>query len=162
MTETQASIVYSMALSHNIDANLVRAIVEVESAGNPLACRFEPGWEYFVTILPSAERLGSTAQTERAQQATSWGPMQIMGSNARALGYQGWLAGLASWSVGLDYGCQHLKSCLKRWPDEKDAIAAYNGGSPRRKDDGSYWNEFYVNRVTDILTKLRGTPSPTS
>lgn len=139
-----------------IDAKLVMAICLVESNLVTWSCRYEPGWKYFLNIEEWAQKLGQTINTERMQQATSWGPMQVMGSVARELGFKGHMPQLVVPEIGIRYGCLKLLSLMKRYSDEKDVIAAYNAGSARKDYNDRYVNYAYVDKVMANLTKLRG------
>ena len=132
---------------HGIDPALIRAVIEAESGGDPTATRFEPNWNYHLDYRTHS-RLVSSA-TERAQQATSWGLMQVMGTVARERGFDGpFLAALCAPETGVWYGAAQLARLLRRYDgDAQDAVAAYNAGSPRRADSGEYVNQWYVDRV---------------
>lgn len=145
------------AIRHRLDPNWVLAIVAVETAGVCNRTRFEPGWKYFHFTARHAKNLVITEQTERALQAISWGPMQVMGSVAREWGYPDHLQTLSEAIRGLEYGCKHLASMRKRFPTGRDWIAAYNAGHPRKNPDGSYANEEYVKKVVGYWSDLTDT-----
>lgn len=149
-------------ISHELglDPLLIVSIATVESNMNNWPCRFEPLWKYFLDVEAWAQRLGQTFDTERVQQQSSWGAMQVMGSVARELGFQGHLSQLAVPEIGIRYGCLKIKSFLERHGNEIDAIAAYNAGSPRRDSRGKYVNQSYVDKVMANLNKLRGVGNP--
>jgi hypothetical protein len=164
------SEVETTSLRHGLKANLVHAIVLVESSGNRFAWNPEPKYRYFWDIrdkkpfrtvtrdeieskFPPSDFLGPPGtdpdQEWWAQQA-SWGLMQVMGAVAREFGFQErFLPQLCEASYGLEFGCSVLKSLL-RWSngDVAAALAAYNGGRkgnapsniPKR-------NQGYVNKV---------------
>ena len=67
---------------------------------------------------------------------------------ARELGFDGrFLSELTNPDIGIKYGAMHLKNQYNRYNDWTDAIAAYNAGSARKKDNGDYVNQIYVDKV---------------
>jgi len=143
-----------VATKHGIDPALVAAIVEVESAGNPWAMRFEPDWPYFV----ETDVRGVSRATEEMQQQTSWGLMQVMGTVARELGCDApFLSALCAPAVGLKFGCQYLRRQLDRYDgNEVAAVAAYNAGTARQTSGGDWMNQAYVNKVWSAYGRMRG------
>jgi len=74
----------SAAAAHGLDAALVCAVVEQESAWNTWAVRYEPGFlSRYVAPLYTAGKIGAT---EAYTRAMSWGLMQVMGQVAREQG----------------------------------------------------------------------------
>lgn len=140
----------------DIDPALVRAICQVESGGISGRVRFEPEYRYLVSPSHWALNNGITVQTEIVMQKTSWGLMQLMGSNFRALGFAGqwpevgYLIGLQ-----LNYSCTFLKGLLKRYGRD-EAIASYNAGSPRRDKSGKLVNQIYVDKVMKYFFQIKG------
>jgi soluble lytic murein transglycosylase-like protein len=132
-----------------LNADLVEAIVVVESSGNPWAVNYEPRYRYLWDVakaapfraMTSAEQaseippsdfraLAGDPDQEWVSQQTSWGLMQLMGALARELGFYGpYLPELCRVDLNLKLGCKHL-STLMRWAggDEGKAVAAYNAG----------------------------------
>ncbi len=141
----------------DIDPALIAAMVMVESSGKAYRARYEPevSDNYLVDVKGHALRLGITASTERIQQRTSWGLLQVMGFTARDDGFTGLLPELCLQEVGLEWGCKHLKLLQKRfgvrpglrleW--DEPTVAAYNAGSPRKDKDGRWENVGYVTKV---------------
>lgn len=123
-----------MADQFSLPANLVRAFIAVESSGRWHAQRFEPGWRYWF-------RGFALSPAEKRFQATSWGPMQVMGAVARELGYTGHSDGFELCGpAGIEYGCRKLAQLRKRdlaswgW----DGVArSYNTGQPRPSKAGN-------------------------
>jgi len=134
-------LLVSLATVHGLPVNLVRAIVQTESAGDPWAYRHEPGYRWLVGN-PTA-----MSQTERIGQMSSWGLMQVMGAVAREAGFVGPFPQLCDPAIGLDYGCRHLAGYFKKYQNWPDTIASYNAGRPVRNDAGQYANQVYVNKV---------------
>jgi soluble lytic murein transglycosylase-like protein len=112
---------------HQLDAALVCAICEQESAWNPWAIRYEPAFErhYIHPIVPSSPSM------EDIGRAVSWGPMQVLGETAREFGFQGkFLSELSDPITGLEFGCRILahKIAIAKGDLEK-ALLLWNGGS---------------------------------
>lgn len=149
----------SAAIAHSLDANLIRAICNTESAFITWRTRFEPeGYargSYFVSYRDWASKLGLSEPTEGTQQYTSWGLMQIMGFSARELGFDGYLTQLCDPILGLAYGCLKLKRLFVRYGVEEDVIAAYNQGDNRKTPGGMFQNQTYVDAVCATLRELR-------
>lgn len=143
-----------IATQHGINPLLVAAIIEVESAGNPWAMRFEPTWPYYI----DEHVRGVSEDTELMQQSTSWGLMQVMGTTARELGCDApFLSALCEPKVGIEFGCRYLARQLERYDgNEVAAVAAYNAGTARESEDGGWVNQSYVNKVWSAYGRLRG------
>lgn len=137
----------------NLPIQLVRAIVLVESNGNPWAIRHEPRYRYLWDVgsntpfrkiqqdelldATAAQGLdaipGSSRDTEWMGQRTSWGLMQVMGAVAREYGFRGWFPQLCDINTGLQYGCKHLSVLVQRYKAKhtwRGVVAAYNTGQP--------------------------------
>lgn len=150
------AIVEQAARAEQVDMNLVKAVVTVESTWDPKVARVEKAWKYFYFESEFAEKMNITLETEKALQSMSIGLMQIMGSVARELGFTGNLSELFRPEVNVIWGCKKLKQLLKKYPDESDVISAYNQGSPRKSESGMYKNQRYVDKVSKELRELRG------
>jgi len=75
----------SIAAAHALDPALVCAVIEQESAWNPWAVRYEPGFlSRYVAPLYTAGKLSAT---ETYTRSMSWGLMQVMGQVAREFGF---------------------------------------------------------------------------
>jgi soluble lytic murein transglycosylase-like protein len=151
--------IVSVAEKFRIDANLIRAIVAVESAFNTFAMRCEPRanvQKYLLEPRHFAESNNLSVLTEETAQLSSWGLMQVMGFVARELGFEDHMTKLCIPEVGLYYGCLKLQSLLQKYGEEMSAIAAYNAGSPRKMTSGMFVNQRYVDKVFQELLKLRG------
>jgi hypothetical protein len=158
VTVIVAEAIQQICKEVGLDPLLVLAIATVETGLQTWPCRFEPKWnaDWFVDTKKWADKLLQSEDTEKVQQATSWGALQVMGAVARQRGFQGYLSQLAVPEIGVRFGCLHLKSFLERYKDEHDAIASYNAGSPRKNAQNKYVNQSYVDKVMDNLNKLRG------
>ena len=125
-----------IACEHALDPALVCAVIEQESAWNPWAVRYEPGFlSRYVAPLYTAGKLSAT---EAYTRAMSWGLMQVMGQVAREFGFkEASLAELCDPATGIDFGCRILAARLARAKgDVPAALLAWNGGAdaqlPRR------------------------------
>ena len=149
-------LVTSKASQYGIELSLLKAFIQVESAWNPKAFRFEPNYKWFNEPALFAGKLGLTVESEKNAQMTSWGLIQIMGSTARDMGFQGYLPELIDPEIGLDCGCKFLKHLKKKYTRKTDIISAYNAGSVVRMIDGSYKNQDYVSKVVYWLRAFGG------
>ncbi len=145
--------------NRHIEPALAAAIVTVESGWNNWVCRSEPQFKWTWMVEEYAPKLGQSETTERTQQKTSWGLMQIMGGTARELGYEGLLSMLALPEMGLDWGLRYLTKKLRAHTQISDVIAAYNAGSPRRDPSGKYKNQAYVDKVMMALIAQKKVPA---
>lgn len=142
-------LIAAAAATHGLPQEIVAAVVQVESGGNPWATRFEAKYPYLWDVNANAAMRtvwqytplggfpslrGCSGHTEWASQKTSWGLMQVMGAVARERGFRGvFLSQLCDPATGLDIGCKHLKHLYSRHHDGrgwKGVLAAYNAGSP--------------------------------
>lgn len=147
------------ASKYGINSNLLIALVMTESSGNPAATRYEAHTDkYLVDPDYWSEKLGIPLEEEINCQKTSWGLCQVMGFVARELGYEFHLRSIKQPEVGLDLGAKKLAHCLERWPLWDEALAAYNGGSPRKDKYGHLEPrlESYVKKVYVYLKELDG------
>lgn len=136
------------ARQYFLEADVVIAMAEVETCFRPLLCRYEPKFRYLFSPEIFARHLDQSVDTEKAQQMTSWGMLQVMGAVARECGFTGPLTQLAAdTELGLQFAVIHLFRLRNRYPNGWDYVAAYNAGSPRRNEDGTYVNQRYVDEV---------------
>lgn len=139
-------VIEYVAKTHELPIDLIKAVVQVESSWNPWATRFEPGWKYFLD--PFRYKWGTNEMTERVHQQTSWGLMQIMGTVARELGYQGSLPRLCDPQLGLELGAKKLQASIKRYGNV-GGIQAYNAGKPGT-DKGKEYHAKVMLALADI------------
>jgi len=113
------------ATKYGLDRYLVCAVIEQESAWNPWAVRFEPGFldRYVKPVDPAKPT------TREILHACSFGLMQVMGLVAVGLGFSGnYLTELCDPDIGVDFGCRKLQQCVNTHGDAETALLAYNGG----------------------------------
>ena len=151
-------LLINTARRHQLDPNLVAALVIAESGATPEAVRFEPHYQWLYQPEKVKPRL-SSLETEINLQKTSFGPMQIMGAVAREHGLTGWLTRLCHPALGLEYGCRHLAWLVQRFETPEAAVSAYNQGHPKRNSDGAFVNQNYVNKVFSLYRSLTDRPT---
>jgi len=135
------------------DPKLVSALIEVESAWNPYAVRYEPGYQWLSDPGAHAKAHGITLKTEVVLQRCSWGLLQITGATARDIGFRLPLPALCETLVGLEYGVRYLKTLEKNYTKTSDLIAAYNAGSAKKLGNGKYANQAYVDKVLRAMRR---------
>jgi soluble lytic murein transglycosylase-like protein len=95
------------AARHTLDPALVCALIEQESAWDPHAIRYEPGFRsrYVGPLhLPPSEEIA---------RSISWGLMQVMGQLAREHEFSGrFLSALCDPVTGVEIGCRVLSAKL--------------------------------------------------
>jgi soluble lytic murein transglycosylase-like protein len=124
MKKPYRSQILKAAEFHNVDPDLIEAIVWQESSGYPSAYRYEPAyWERYCKNDPRF------AHEEPRRIAASYGLMQLMYPTALSLGYTGTPEGLFEIEVNLDLGTKLVAQLLQRYHGQRLlALAAYNGG----------------------------------
>lgn len=139
-------LIAKYSAQYGIPADLLRAVIQVESGGNPWAIRYEPRYRWLYNDARPVR--GVSADTEREAQKTSWGLMQVMGAVARERGFdKPFLSELCDPSKGMEYGCKHLAAYYRRHGDWERAVVSYNAGSPRRREDGRWVNQAYLDKI---------------
>jgi soluble lytic murein transglycosylase-like protein len=122
------------AEAHQLDAALVCAICEQESAWNPWAIRYEPA--FFARYVAPQLVAGQISITEAQARAFSWGLMQVMGQVAREHNFAVVssqnitpLAQLCNPVCGLETGCAVFATKLTAaHGDVSRALQLWNGG----------------------------------
>ena len=78
----------------------------------------------------------------------SWGLMQLLLATARQVLNDPNLTTtqLIQPRTNIEAGTKFISQNLNRWGNMRDAIAAYNAGSPRIGKDGQYVNQDYVTK----------------
>ena len=151
-TRTVDAIV-KYSTKYRVEDALIRAIITAESAWDPWAVRYEKklkGKAWYKRAIPKKYSKNNFA-------FSSIGLMQVLyGIAHHDLGYRGDPVGLMDPDKSIMYGTKHLKGLLKRYPDTKDAISAYNQGSPKRDESGKHRNAPYVFKVYREYRKCGG------
>jgi len=145
-------IIEKYSEEYQIPADLIRAIIKIESNNNKYAVRYERRYEWLYEPENYTSGL-QTLDTEKEMQKTSWGLMQIMGALARELGFEGiYLSELVDPDLNIKLGTKHLANLYEKYDNYLDIISAYNQGSPERVE-GNYKNQRYVDLVNDYWEK---------
>src|SRR5882762_10514227 len=79
------ALAHRAAEAEGLDAALVCAVVEQESAWNPWAMRYEPA--FFTKYVAPLYTNNKISATEAYARGFSWGLMQVMGQVARESGF---------------------------------------------------------------------------
>jgi soluble lytic murein transglycosylase-like protein len=113
------------ATRHSLDPALVCAVIEQESAWDPHAIRYEPGFRlrYVAPLrLPPSEEIA---------RSISWGLMQVMGQVAREHEFSGkFLSALCDPATGIEIGCRVLTAKLAgARGDLARGLQLWNGGA---------------------------------
>ncbi len=153
--KTWKSILEKVAVEYRLDPNLMRALIQVESAGRTHAMRYEPNWKYLYHVVDLAELNHITAHTEEQLQKFSYGLCQMMGSVIRELGFRGMLTECLNPEILLPLMAKKLRILSDKYGSESDVIVSWNAGSPIRTPAGTYINERYHDLVSIELRKLR-------
>jgi soluble lytic murein transglycosylase-like protein len=157
-----ADIIQEAAERYNLSPEWIAAVVSIESGFDAAAL---PRWEPHIAehsyglgqFLPSTvlwvirepELFPLTAAVRGALLHA-----------AAALPFQGEKklnALLLDPTVGIHLIGAYLRYLLNRYDQNiVDAVAAYNAGSVRKKDDGTYVNQWHVDKFLTALDKIRG------
>jgi soluble lytic murein transglycosylase-like protein len=142
---------------HGVDPDLAEAVALVESGLDPWAGRFEPNYKWRVHWQTGEPRIGVPAtifpappgvshETEWALQMFSYGPLQLMGGNFRALGYrEKFLWSALDPEVSIEYGVRFLARKIRQaGGDLHRALVLWNG------------SEAYPPKVMARLAALKG------
>lgn len=142
-------------LSEPDNKELLLAILEVESSNGKNLMREEPQYKWLHKPKEWAKKFGLSEEIEIDQQKKSYGPLQIMGATARELGFEGDDLYELRGREGIRYGIRYFRKQKKRYSNWMDAVAAYNAGSAKKKKDGTYENQQYVDKVVRALKNVR-------
>lgn len=136
-----------------INPKVIEAIISVESATwSPTVAKYEKNFTNIYRADLFAKMFKVSLATEITLQKFSWGIMQIMGGTARDLGFNEWIPDLCKPEIGIHWGCEYFQKRCMDYVDLKDQIATYNAGSVRRKSNGEYTNQEYVDKVMSFFT----------
>lgn len=158
------SIIEHYAHRYNVPELIIRATIQVESGGNPNACRFEPGYIWLYEISKMTKAIGCTRETMVNMQKTSYGIMQVMGAVFLELGgyteeeeSSRWPTAMSNPFLGIKYGSLVLRDIMrKHGHNALDIYSAFNQGSPRKAFNGLYVNQSAVTRFKNAYEKLGG------
>lgn len=131
---TLEPIIQEMSKKYNIETSLIKAIIKTESNWDVNASRFEAH-----------------------KGDASWGLMQLLLSTAReVLGNPQLITTqLIQPRNNIEAGTKFLSQLWGRFGNMRDAIAAYNAGSPRLGKDGEYVNQDYVDKVMNAYNQYK-------
>ena len=149
------------AKKNRLDKLLLMAVIEVESAGDPKAYRFEPA--FWNTYLKNNEEW---SDRDAKEVSASYGLMQLMYTTAWSLGWRGDGPDLYDPVINIKLGAKLLHELMDRitkspdssiWPIDI-ALARYNGGFKGNPDtSGRLRNQSYVDKVKAAYWKIRKT-----
>jgi len=141
-----------------IPEKLLRAIVDVESSGNPRAYRYEPAF-FGRYIQGKAPWTGMPWYSNPRRISASYGLGQLMYTTAYERGYRGAPEGLYDAALNLRLTAAHLAHLWRRHGGRwVDVAAAYNSGQPYKKAP-AYTRGTYIPRVAKRLGTTAGGPS---
>ena len=131
---TLEPIIQEMSQKYGIESAWIKAHIKVESNWDVNASRFEAH-----------------------KNDASWGLMQVLLQTARdVLGDQNLTTTqLINPRNNIEAGTKFLSQLWSRFGNMRDAIAAYNAGSPRIGNDGKYVNQDYVDKVTNAYNQYK-------
>lgn len=124
-------LVTAASQKYNVPVALILGHIKQESSFNPNAYRAEP-----------------------AINDASMGLMQMLVKTARSFDSSATLEKLRDPAYSIDLGVAYIAQNLKKWPEVKDAIAAYNAGVPRKNEKGQYVNSKGVPNVQSYVDKV--------
>lgn len=145
-----SKLIITASETHNLDPEVVAAIVCQESACVSWAYRFELGFYTKRLAWRTRRQLAGwtpkpsevpSLNSEKLARATSWGLMQVLGETARVCGYSGpYLSALCDPATGLHWGCLYFVRCLEAAKGERAALLRYNGGGDPTYPDKVYFH----------------------
>lgn len=128
-------IILAMSQKYNIEPAWIKAHIKVESNWDVNASRFEAH-----------------------KGDASWGLMQLLLTTAKGVLENPDLTTtqLIQPAVNIEAGTKLLSQLWTRFGNMRDAIAAYNAGSPRLDNTGrAYVNQDYVDKVTNAYNQYK-------
>jgi soluble lytic murein transglycosylase-like protein len=161
MRDKYLAIIDDKAKQYGVDSALVKAIVEVESSWVETAFRFEKSlYEKYIQKPDSFKVVPpETIDTTLILLSSSIGLMQLLGSTARSIGFNQRLSSLFNPEVNIDVGCRYLAMLWKNYYSKygiKGVISAYNGGKPLVKDDWTFVNQDYIDKILLAMKQYSG------
>jgi hypothetical protein len=143
-------ILCSMCIKADVDPIIFGSIITIESAWNAKAIRYEPNFIYLETPQVYSLKNAISIDTERALQRFSYGLCQIMGANARSVGFEDKLMDLLDPMLNLEYGIKFFAKRCGEYVYAQDQAAAWNYGSIKRIAGGYYINQGYVDKFNQV------------
>lgn len=141
---------------YKVEEALIRAIIKKESDFETNAIRYEPGLMKDVPTNAWYRRLLTKEEQKDPYCFSSAGLMQTLYGIAKIYGFKGTVFNLFNPKYGIAYGVLHYKKIADRYNNIKDAISAYNQGTNRKRDNGEYHNQGYVNLVIKYYKEYGG------
>lgn len=160
-----------------VEAAVIRAIWEVESAGKPfrsdksLTRRFEPhhmpgattNWRDSLNLSSAKREAAFNAAWARDKEATadatSWGGPQIMGFNAESAGYPNALAMVRDMATGEDAQIAAFIALIQKW-GLATKIRAHDWHGLAMRYNGSGQAAEYARRIEAAYRRHSGQSSP--
>lgn len=141
------------SINFNVETALIRAIIEKESF------RYQFAYRVDYNALKKQSWYAKTLSTEEKlykKYYASYGYMQILFGVAKHQGMSGPPELLFDTYTNIYHGIKLLKSLMRRYKNIKDVISAYNQGSNKKRDNGKYRNQKYVDKVYKFYKKFGG------
>ena len=154
------SLIVSTARGAQVPPEVALGIIKIESGGDRYAAKINPTYPYM--MMQAKRPAGCSVDVERLFQKTAWGLMQVMGATARELGFDGWLSELVVPETNVRLGIEFLGRKMSQHLERdgiEGVVAAYNGGAPRRRPDGKFVNQTYVDRVMEAAKRFEAVVS---
>lgn len=145
------------ASTNDLDPYVILGIIKVESSFKENASHYDPKYDYCCNPDVFAKALNIDVAEEIKEQKTSWGFMQIEGGTLRWMGFKDKLPLAINPKINIHYGVRFFKLLTVRYPYLNDQLSAYNAGSVRHKDDGTYSNQKYVDDVLAAIEWVKKT-----
>lgn len=128
MTGELIRLARDAAKRHELDSDVVCAVIEQESSWRTYEIRYEQ--EFFDRYCFPLFKNPEITPTEARARAFSWGLMQVMGQTAREFGYREPLPTLCVPQTGIEIGCKVLAHKIAvNEGNVHDALKAWNGGA---------------------------------
>ena len=137
-TAALTAVIEDTARQYRVEPALIKAVIKNESNWDVNASRYEAHLK-----------------------DSSWGLMQVLLKTGKWMLEDDSLtiSQLVTPRVNLKAGTKYLRYQLDRYGNRiKDALAAYNAGSVKRKKDGTYINQAYVDKVYRSYVQYRKEP----
>lgn len=135
---------------------VIMGMVSKESTFNSKAMRFEQNYEWLVSADSFSKKLEISLKTEIVLQSLSYGLMQIMGANCRAMGFKKSLTDLSNDpQLAFNFGIRYFLTQYDRYDGNiEKALAAYNTGSAKIFD-GRLRGQAYADDVLNRSKKFQ-------